>query len=296
MKQLLGVFTCAAVLAAMAPLRTNAAIVERDDEDESEEEAENVSPLFFEAGVDLLSKYMWRGMVLDRNPVYQPWFSAGVKHDDFGLLYFNYWTSLDLTHKRNSCWGGGNSRRNGSMIEQDFYIGWKKSFGPVDFEIGNYWYDYPYNGPDHCAGSLSYDGYAAVTWNTDIAAFSAETYWAYDNNHGHDPATVYWCLGVEREFETCFERLTLTPKATLGIGNTAYVQENIGNDGAHTELCDQTLSLNADYQLDYGFSIGAQINYTWLPSRTMRHGRYMTCGEENDSQVVWGGFSLNYSF
>ena len=139
-------------------------------------------PVSAEATIDFLSDYVWRGTLLDKSPVYQPSVTISYDADEFGSLYFNYWTSLDLTHKRNTCWGGGNSRRNGSMIEQDFTLAYCNSLdlgdaGKLSYEIGHYWYDYPYNGPHHKAGSLSSDLYADLAWNTGYVKLGTKLLW-----------------------------------------------------------------------------------------------------------------------
>ncbi len=276
------------------------------DEAASEEKvAENKkSPFGAEVTIDFLSDYMWRGTFLDRNPVYQPSVTLSYDADEFGTFLFNYWTSLDLTHKRNNCAGGGNSRRNGSMIEQDFYIAYANSYtfddekwGSLDYEIGHYWYDYPYNGPKHHAGSLGSDLYGGIFWNTPIVTLGSEVLWGYYTAHEHEPATAYFRFSVAHDFEIeQIEGLTITPKATLGVGNVAFVQNNTGIRDASTEMTEQTLTLKASYAITDHLSVGANINYTWTPSRTLRHARYMSFGDDNSHQVVWGGVSVTLSF
>ena len=82
----------------------------------------------------------------------------------------------------------------------------------------------------------------------------------------------------------------------LGVGNVAFVQNNTGIRDAETAMADQTLSLSASYEVNEHFSIGAKINYTWTPSHTLRHARYMSWGEDNAHMLVWGGVSATLSF
>ena len=259
-------------------------------------------PVSAEATIDFLSDYVWRGTLLDKSPVYQPSVTISYDADEFGSLYFNYWTSLDLTHKRNTCWGGGNSRRNGSMIEQDFTLAYCNSLdlgdaGKLSYEIGHYWYDYPYNGPHHKAGSLSSDLYADLAWNTGYVKLGTKLLWGYYTAHEHEPATLYAEFSVSKDFNIeQVEGLKITPKALLGVGNVAFVQNNTGIRDAETAMADQTLSLSASYEVNEHFSIGAKINYTWTPSHTLRHARYMSWGEDNAHMLVWGGVSATPTF
>ena len=255
------------------------------------------SGFYVEAGVDVLSDYMWRGVILNDNCCWQPSVSIGYNTEDFGGIYFNYWASFDLTHKRNNCAGGGNSRRCMAIQEQDFYVGYTKSFGDFDFEIGWYWYDYPYNGPHHKAGSLSSDLYADLAWNTGYVKLGTKLLWGYYTAHEHEPATLYAVFSVSKDFNIeQVEGLTITPKALLGVGNVAFVQNNTGIRDAETAMADQTLSLSASYEVNEHFSIGAKINYTWTPSHTLRHARYMSWGEDNAHMLVWGGVFATLSF
>ena len=276
------------------------------EEAAAEEAAKNVEeakcPISAEVTVDFLSDYMWRGVILDANPVYQPSVTINYETEDYGSVYFNYWTSLDLTHKRNNCGGGGNSRRNVSMIEQDFTIAYCNSLdlgdaGKLSYEFGHYWYDYPYNGPHHKAGSLSSDLYADLSWDSGYVTLGTKLLWAYSNAHDHEPATLYALFRVSKEFEIAeIDGLSLTPEASLGVGNVAFVQNNTGMHGASTEMTDQTLTLKAKYKINDYVSLGANINYTWTPSRSLRHARYMSCGDDNAHQIVWGGVSVTLAF
>ena len=59
--------------------------------------------------------------------------------------------------------------------------------------------------------------------------------------------------------------------------------------------CTQSV-LSASYEVNEHFSIGAKINYTWTPSHTLRHARYMSWGEDNAHMLVWGGVFATLSF
>ncbi|MGN0854338.1 MAG: TorF family putative porin [Kiritimatiellia bacterium] len=262
-------------------------------------ETESDSGFWAEAGVDFMSDYMWRGVILNDNWCWQPSVSIGYDTEVFGGIYFNYWASLDLTHRRNNCGGGGNSRRCMGIQEQDFYIGYTKDFGDFEFEIGWYFYDYPYNGPDHRAGALSHDLYLSGAYRNPFITPRAELFWSPTTQHDHDAATAYLLLSMERDFAVT-DTLKITPRASVGMGDTAFVQNNTGyvrdNSGMHTQITDQTLTLKATYALADWCSLVANINYTWIPSRTLRHQRYMTCGDDNHNQQVWGGVNVTFSF
>lgn len=235
--------------------------------------------LKIEASMDVLSDYVWRGTICNGNPVWQPSVTLGYDAGDFGSVSANAWSSYDLTHKRGT---SNNSRRSCGLQEIDYTLSYANSIGPVGFEVGHIWYTFPNdNGPS------DQDLYATVSFANPIATPYASAYWNYSDSYGNDTSSVYFDFGVSHDFELT-EALTLTPKATLGFGDHAYTNSKGG-----TELTDQTLGLAASYAVNERLSVGAQLNYTWTPSHTLRKEGYM--GEGKD-QILWGGVSVSLSF
>ena len=211
-----------------------------------------------EASVDVLSDYIWRGMICNGNPVWQPSVTLGYDAGDFGSASFNVWSTFDATHKRGTA---TNSRRSCGAQEFDYTLSYANSIGPVGLEVGHIWYTFPNN-----------NGHA---------------YWNYSDSADTDPSAVYFAFALARDFKP-MDALTVTPKASLGFGDHAYTDSEGG-----TELTDQTLGVAASYAITKWFSVGAQINYTWTPSHTLRHEGYMGKGKH---QIVWGGINATISF
>ena len=235
--------------------------------------------LTVEASVDVLSDYIWRGTICNGNPVWQPSATIGYDAGDFGTVSANVWSSFDLTHKRGTA---TNSRRSCGAQEIDYTLAYANSLGPVGIEAGHIWYTFPNNN-----GSSDQDLYATVSYENDIVTPSASAYWNYSDSAGTDVSAVYFSFGLSHDFKP-IEALTLTPKAEIGFGDHAYT----GSAGG-TELTDQTLGFSASYAVTDWFSIGAQINYTWTPSHTLRHEGYMGDGKH---QILWGGINATISF
>ena len=114
---------------------------------------------------------------------------------------------------------------------------------------------------------------------------SASVYWNYSDSCGNDVSALYYSFGLSSDFEVA-PKLTLTPSASLGFGGNAWTD-------CGYELTDQTLGVSASYKLCENVSLGAQVNYTWIPSHTLRRNDYM--GEGKD-QICWGGVNVTYSF
>ena len=232
-----------------------------------------------EVSVDVLSDYIWRGTICNDNPVWQPSVTLGYDAGDFGSASFNAWSSFDMTHKRGS---STNSRRSCGAQEFDYTLSYANTVGPVGLEIGHIWYTFPNNN-----GHSDQDLYATVSYENDYVTPSASAYWNYSDSAGTDPSAVYFSFALSRDFSPV-DDLTLTPKAEVGFGDHAYT----GSAGG-TELTDQTLGFAAKYAFTEWFSVGAQINYTWTPSRTLRHEGYMGEGKH---QILWGGVNATFSF
>lgn len=243
------------------------------------EKAESSGGFKASVTVDFVSDAMWRGIIYNDNPVWQPSATLAYDAEELGVVSVNVWASLDLTHKRGTM---NKSRRSCGLQEIDYTLSYANSIGPVGVEAGHIWYTFPNDN-----GASDEDLYATVTLENSIATPFASVYWNYSDTCGNDTSAVYFNLGLSRDFELT-EELTLTPKATVGFGDHAYTNSKGG-----TELTDQTLGLAASYAINEHLSVGAQLNYTWTPSHTLRKEGYM--GEGKD-QILWGGVSVSLSF
>ena len=260
-------------------LATTSLVLVAEAAETNELEKTESGGLTVEASVDVLCDYIWRGTICNGNPVWQPSATIGYDAGDFGTVSANVWSSFDLTHKRGTA---TNSRRSCGAQEIDYTLVYANSLGPVGIEAGHIWYTFPNNN-----GSSDQDLYATVSYENDIVTPSASAYWNYSDSAGTDVSAVYFSFGLSRDFALT-EALTLTPKAEIGFGDHAYT----GSAGG-TELTDQTLGCSASYAVTDWFSIGAQINYTWTPSHTLRHEGYMG---DDKHQILWGGVSATFSF
>ncbi|MGN0854229.1 MAG: TorF family putative porin [Kiritimatiellia bacterium] len=268
-------FTTTAI--PMAYADTEVAKQPTTTEAEKEMVSEEGSPFSVEFSMDILSDYVWRGMICNDNPVWQPSVTLGYDTGDYGALSANIWSTFDLTHKRGTF---NNSRRSAGLQEIDYTISYAIELAGIGFEVGHIWYTYPNNN-----GSSDQDLYATVSYENPFVTPSASVYWNYSDSCGNDVSCLYYTFGLSHDF-TITDALSLTPSASLSFGGNAWT--DCGN-----ELTDQTVGLSASYELCDNVSLGAQINYTWIPSHTLRKGDYM--GEGKD-QLCWGGINVTVSF
>lgn len=278
MKMLKGLAALAVTTTAI-PMAFAEAAVEKQQELVEEES----SPLSIEVSMDVLSDYMWRGTICNGNPVWQPSVTLGYDTGDYGAFSANIWQSYDLTHKRGTA---TNSRQACGLQEIDYTLSYSISVKDVNFEVGHIFYTFPKNN-----GASDQDLYATVSYDNPIITPSASAYWNYGSQHGNDPSVLYFSFGLSHDFEP-IEKLTITPSASLGFGDNAW-SGYVTGESAGTELTDQTIGVSASYAVTDYFSVGAQINYTWIPSHTLRHLDYMGNGKD---QLLWGGVNATLSF
>ena len=256
-----------ALLAEEAATQQPAAELEKTDK----------SPFSVEVSLDVLSDYVWRGMICNGNPVWQPSVTAGLDLGDFGSIAGNVWQSYDLTHKRGTA---TNSRRSGGLQEIDYTLSYSVELAGVGFEVGHIFYTFPNNNGHH-----DQDLYATVSYDNPIVTPRASAYWNYADSADNDVSCLYYSLGLSHDFEVT-EKLTVSPSASLGFGGNAWTD-------CGTEITDQTVGVSASYAITDYLSVSAQVNYTWIPSHELRKADYMGCGKD---QLVWGGVNMTLSF
>lgn len=99
------------------------------------------SSISFEAGLDYVSKYVWRGILINDEPVLQPDITASYKG-----LNANIWGSIDLTDYGYE--SGDYNNRGNSFQEVDYTLSYSYFFKKLSLTGGIIWYDFPGTGLD----------------------------------------------------------------------------------------------------------------------------------------------------
>ncbi|MBU1692957.1 MAG: MipA/OmpV family protein [Verrucomicrobia bacterium] len=245
-----------------------------------------------EAGLDLVvnSHYVWRGQVLNDEPVFQP--SVTVSKGGFS---FNWWGNLNLTDKIT-----GDAFE---FSEHDVGISYARPCPLTGAEVtlGLVNYDFPNTAVDPNAV-----GAEALTENTHEVYLSysltevplAPTLLvSYDFNEVED---FYANLAVSHSFDLA-EKLTLDLGASLGFGGKDYNDfyfsfepeegEAIVNDSA--ALNDANVSVGLTYAFSETLSLGGALQYAALLDSDIEKGAEAIYGEKD---VVYGGVTLSQSF
>jgi Bacterial protein of unknown function (Gcw_chp) len=200
----LSAFTLAALMiATLAPKTTYAADVSID--------------------IAIVSSYVWRGILVNEDPVLQPSLTVDLGSD----LSFNLWGNMDLTGFGEEV-GYGN--RSGEFTELDLTGEYSKSFGPISAAIGIISYIFP------GLGATTHELYGTISADV-LSSPSLTIYSDVDEVKGS-----YFLLGIGHSFALAAGPLTgIDLGLSLGYGSGSYNRGYFGVDKA--ALVDLSASL-----------------------------------------------------
>lgn len=275
---------------ATAPATTAAAPAAAPEA--AKEEAK--SPLSFAATLDLYSAYVWRGTVINDEPVWQPGATISYKAADYGTFAANVWSSFDTTKREGHTVAGG-------LGEIDYTLSYSKDVGPVSLSAGHIWYTFPKLGGktivDENSGK-TYENYGHSTrevfvnaqYNNDIVNPFVKVNYDYALAEG-----FYGNVGLNKTVGLT-DRLSVGSEVSLGMGDSSYSALYFReNDKA---LLDFNAAVFASYALTDHVSVGARLAWMQLVDQDVKHnvedannGLYY-----QDSNLLWGGINLAVSF
>ncbi len=161
-----------------------------------------LGPLDANAALDLNSKYVWRGMVSNPDPVLQP--SVGVSLMGFGL---GFWGNLDMSDANGL---------DGKLNEVDWTLGYGMNLPLVELNAGLTIYDFP-NSDAARTTELS----LGVAANVPLSP-SLTIYRDLDEIEG-----TYWEAGIHHAV-SLRPGTDLELSAGLGLGSEGYVEGYFG--------------------------------------------------------------------
>ena len=203
----------------------------------SAEEAERPS---IGADIAVISKYVWRGLVLTDDPVLQPSLTVGYKG-----LGLNIWANTDLTDVNDT---------PGEINELDYTLDYSFSVKKVSMSVGVIQYTFPHTSFEPTTelfGTASLDVLLAPT---------VKIYWDVDEVGG-----VYGTVGIGHSFplkEVKGSSSSLDLSASLGYATSGW---NEGYYGVHSSgLVDLLLTVGLPVSIDKHLSITPYISYSQL--------------------------------
>ena len=219
-----------------------------------------------------VSKYVWRGLVPNPDPAFQP--SLTFTHTSGVAL--NIWGSMDTTDVGE---GIGYGDASGNLTEIDYTLSYSKSISNLALNGGLISYTFPHTGADSTAevfGGVCFGGTLSPTLSVNYDFDQADGFYASFSGS-------YACnLTPNRKTPTT---MNLTGKMSYASAN--YNSFYFGTDkGAFTDF---VLSASYPFQLNKMFKLTPSVSYSSVVDGDLRDA-------VSDPDVFYGGVTLSCAF
>jgi hypothetical protein len=226
-----------------------------------------------------MSKYIWRGQLLNDDYVMQP--SVGLTYGNWSA---SLWGNVDMTDYHDNDW---------EFTEYDWTIGYADKLPGIDilkYSVGAIYYYFPSVTDD----SDTVEVYAGLGLDMPLSP-TLTMYRDIDEGDG-----TYVAFSVSHSIEKIMELapdmpVGMTASASIGWGSEGY---NKFYWGGLTESAMQDLTLSVGFPIPImGWTLTPSINYvTLLDSDVRAADTYATYSGNNDSDYVFTGITLSTSF
>lgn len=229
--------------------------------------------------VPLLSSYVWRGQVLNKEAVLQP----GLTADAYGFSV-NAWSSMDLTDQNGS---------KSEFTEFDWTLSYSYALDMVELGAGVVAYTFPGVTVESEAEDGTVTGEAAAGTTEIFASVGVDVllapaltvYYDVDEIEG-----LYAVASVGHSFEL-MEKVGLDLSASLGFGDKDYNNGYFGHD--KSALNDLVLGAALPITITEEISLTPSISYMMLPDSDLGDAAEAAFGEKDS---VYGGVTLSCAF
>jgi hypothetical protein len=270
MKNLLGMFMimATAFVVSSAEAQTNAPAATPEVVKE-----ETPFPLTFAATLDIYSAYIWHGMIVNDEPVWQPYFGLTYSFGDYGSVTADTWMNFDTT--------GNNSQRHvGGINEIDYTLTYAVNLGDLSLGISHIWYTFP-SVSDTDYYNSTREILVSAAYNNDIVVPFVKAYYDYAEAKG-----VYVTVGLRKEMT--FDKLTAGAEVFLSGASHSYTEFWYSGAESQYWFTDAQALVYAKYSITDNIFVGARIG--WVS--TMDNELKDVYSENN---LLWGGINLGIS-
>lgn len=227
----------------------------------SHEHMEEEEGVPFSLGMDnaFLSKYVWRGLNVTDDPVWQP--AVWASYKNFTL---NVWGNMDLTDIN------GN---DGEFNEVDITVDYSWNWDKVHCSVGAIRYEFPntaFKGTTEAYGAVGYDMLLQPT---------VSVYYDFDEADG-----FYGTLGVAHSFEIpkIVEPVSMSLDLSAKIGVATKNWNNFYYGADHTAFVDFVTSASLPVAIGDNVTIAPTISYSTVVDKTL------SSKAANDHEIIWG--------
>jgi uncharacterized protein (TIGR02001 family) len=215
--------------------------------------------------LDLVSSYVWRGQIVNKEPCLQPAFGLETPCG-FGV---SAWANLDLTDKND---------HGGDFTEIDLTAGYAVPLeGMIGLEFGLVAYTFPAT-----SDKATYELFALCSFDCFLAP-AIEFYYDFDQAEG-----FYCNVNINHGWEIN-EAFVVDAAMGIGFASDKYNTYYFGDDTIDDAFNDLNLSCTAAYDLTDNLTVGAGVAFSQLLDTKIRDA-------VKDESQFYGGLSLEYVF
>ena len=220
-----------------------------------------------EFGVDLPvnSKYMWRGLDVDKDPVFQP--DVWINYKGLSLTV---WGNLELTNAHDM---------QHNFTEVDYTLKYAAAFDKLNYSAGYIYYDFP-----HTSCRKTQEFFASLGYDT-ILSPTITVYRDIDEVDGW-----YSTLGLSHSIE--LKQLlnsTLTISETVGFSSANHSKFYYGRNTS--AFSDSLLSAGLKIPVTESIAIVPSVSYSALLDKSIRGA---DLNQRNN--ILWCGVNVTFNF
>jgi hypothetical protein len=233
-----------------------------------------------ECYVDLYSAYVWRGLVLTENPVWQPNAILGLNLNEYGQLYTEFFANFNTSTRpgHNHC---------GGLDEIQYIIGYEFDISFLKLGIAHTWWTYP---------SVTDSAYEASTREINLNAEFANDYVVPFVEVDIDYARadgIYGLIGLRKEVQV-MDQLMAGVEVTVGGGTNPYTDYYFSNN-SKSGFVDGNIAIYSQFDITDHIYLGAKIAYTAVLDSDIQ-GVYPEYDNNPKDHMIWGGITFGVTF
>jgi len=271
MRNIIGMFMvmATATVVSAADILTNAPAATPEAVKE-----EKPFPLTFGATLDVYSAYIWHGVILNDEPVWQPDLALTYSFGDYGSVTADAWMNFDTT-------GNNGQRSFGGINEIDYTLQYAVTLSDLSLGIGHIWYTFPAIGDDKYYDATS-EIFVSAAYNNDIVVPFIKAYYDYEQVNG-----AYMTVGLRKEMT--FDKLTAGAEVSLGGASQGYTSYYYDLDGTGRQgnyfFTDAQAVIYAKYTITDNIFVGARLGWVSTLDNELK-------GQLHEENLLWGGINL----
>jgi hypothetical protein len=230
--------------------------------------------------LDTNTNYIFRGVTVVDDPVFQPDVSVSLKYLTLGM-----WQNVLLSEAV----GEGGVGTAPATNEIDYYADLTYEYNTFSGSFGWIYYDFPHT-PLPDTQELYFGFGACVPLNPSVTM-----YWDVADNAGG----LYWLFSLSQDINVA--TLTVTPSLGLGVSNTRHTSYYAGVDMDSAHIMDLNLGLNIGVPLGgimekVNGTMNLHLNYSIFPDSSMRHEIEKLPDSFIDKDAFYMGAGLSFEF